>query len=282
MNLASSIKTDFEDIDGLQALESNTLAVIGKKSGKYLLRKYSYNGDILEHVILEGSPSGMTKINVSNVPCLAVSYQKAGRIDFHKVCKIKDIFAKVLCLRPGAMCTISPSLLGYVSHARSNHVHFLDCCTETPRPHETLAPMRLKQAGVWSITYSENSYKRMLVVCGPESGSGKIRAYDFEVQGKPLWELSGRLNNEKHQINPQDVAYNTETDSLFVACLEGYVYEISVHGKYNRTVFSPRQGFGNTFHLVWNRTTHLIVQHKSEKRRTTKIDIFGPSTVCKY
>ena len=280
MNLASSVKTDFEDIDGLQALESNTLAVIGKKSGNYFLRKYSYNGDILEHVILEGSPSGMAKISVSNVPCLAVSYQKAGRIDFHKMCEMKDIFATVPCTRPGAMCTISSSLLSYVSHARSNYVHFLDCWNETPRPHETLAPMRLKQAGVWSITFSENSYKRMLVVAGPESGSGKIRAYDFEAQGKPLWELSGQLNGEKYPINPQDVAYNPGTDSLFVACVEGYVYEISVHGECFRTVLSPRQGLGNTCHLVWNRATHLLVHHTSEQRGP-KIDLFGPSTVCK-
>ena len=194
------------------------------------------------------------------------------------------IFVKVPCTRPGAMCTISSSSLAYVSYAGLNHVCFLDCSNEAPRLHETLAPIRLKQARVWSITFSENSYKKMLVVSGPESGCGKIRAYDFEAQGRLLWELSGQLKNKHPPINPQDVAYNSWTDTLFLACLEGYVYEISPRGKFCRAVLSPRQGLGNTCHLIWDRSTHLILHHKLKKMGTTKIDIFYSSTIhtCKY
>ena len=284
MNLASSIETDLQFIYGLLPLESNTLAVIAKHGEDYVLRKYLYSGHILEQTILDECPAGLAKISVANVPCLAVSYPEAGRIDFHKMCEIQNIFAKVPCPRPGAMCTISSSSLGYVSYAGSNHVCFLDCSNEAPRLHDTLASIRLKQAMVWSITFSENSYKKMLVVSGPESGCGKIRAYDFEARGRLLWELSGQLKNKHPPINPQDVAYNSWTDTLFVACLEGYVYEISPRGKFCGAVLSPRQGLGNTCHLIWNRATHLILHHKSKEVETTKIYIFGSSTIhtCKH
>ena len=282
MILASSIETDLQFIYGLLPLESNTLAVIGKHDGDYVLRKYLYSGHILEQTILDECPAGLAKVSVANVPCLAVSYPEAGRIDFHKMCEINTIFAKVPCTRPGAMCTVSSSSLGYVSCARSNHVCFLDCSNETPRHHETLAPIRLKQAMVWSITFSETSYNKMLVVSGPESGCGKIRAYDFEAQGRLLWELSGQLNNKNPPIKPQDVAYNSRTDTLFVACVEGHVYEISAHGEFCRVVLSSSQGLGNPCHLIWNQGTHLILHHKSGEMGTAKIDIFVSLSICKY
>ena len=249
MNLSSSIETDLQSIYGLLTLESNKLAVIGKHNGDYVLRKYLYSGHILEQTILDECLAGLAKISVANVPCLAVSYPEAGRIEFHMMCEIKKIFAKVPCPRPGAMCTVSSSSLGYVSCSGSNHVCFLDCCNEAPRLHETLAPIRLKQARVWSITLIENSYKKMLVVAGPESGCGKIRAYDFESRGKLLWELSGELKNKHPPINPQDVAYSSWTNTLFVACVEGFVYEISPRGKFCRVVLSPRQGLGHPLPL---------------------------------
>ena len=285
IQLLSTIRADLQFIYGLQTLEGNKLVTVGLDlhKGQYVLRKYLYNGDVVEDAILEGCPAGLAKVNVSNTPCLAVSYQRIGKIDFHKICELNNVFTTLTCPATGVLCTISPSVLGCMACEDSKYIYFLDCDGASPTQHKGFRSIQLKQSTVWSMTLCESTSMKILLVCGPESGHGKIRAYNFQAQ--ELWELSGQLDLRKKYpaINPQDVAYNSKTNSIFVACLEGYVYEISPDGKYLKTVLSPKQGLGPTCHLLLNKT-HLVLNHKSasDSTRTTTIDIFGCQCSCEY
>ena len=276
MELHHSIATDLEYISSLQLLNNSEIAVTGTKEGIYLLRKYSYQGDVTCEKILEKSPKALVQINLADDLCLAVSYQKDGKIEFYKIDDGRFV-SNITCAGPSIMCTISSTVLAYASTKHGQvTVKFLDCSDDIPVEHTSLQSIRLLQSTVWGMTFMGGKTQTLVV-----AGHGKICAYDIQAGGRFLWPaISGQLKGTHPGINPQDVAYNRDTKSLYVLCLEGYVYEISTTGKYMRDILSHRtHKIINACHLAWNKThTQLIVQYNVNK--VANISRFGYLNTC--
>ena len=198
-----------------------------------------------------------------SIPFLMFSFSQRYTIEFRDTDNLAEVVLthSVAPHQPGALCTMSSSVLVYEDQSESPpEIHWLDCRGTGPRLLDIT--VRPNISHIEDICCVEHEHDYVLVVL-PFYETEHIHAYSCST-GELKWKAEKNVSSAREAFRSRGVAGN-DSDRLFVGDYTTdsiHVFSVSDGQQLRRLTRMADQGYGDVWQLHWsNDPPSLIVGH---------------------